>query len=76
MPIVGILATEPLQCSQVIGIPDRTPQGFENLPIPAGAPFSYLTRETLSDIACDTVVIEKRVIHVEKNHQLGPASLF
>jgi len=68
MRIVRVVFAISLQSAKVIGVAEVHPQLFEDLPVPVRASPAHLAIQECGNILRDTIVIEQRIIHVEKKN--------
>jgi hypothetical protein len=70
MHVLRVFDTVPLQCTEIVSIPQFDKQVVENCPVPVATGGTVLALEVGLDVSLDVVVVEKRIVDVDQKDNL------
>jgi hypothetical protein len=65
-----VFDTVPLQCTEIVSIPQFDKQVVENYPVPVATGGTVLALEVDLDVSLDVVVVEKCIVDVDQKDNL------
>ena len=75
MHVLRVFDTVPLQCTEIVSIPQFDKQVVENCPVPVATGGTVLALEVGLDVSLDVVVVEKRIVDVDQKDRPGSSVL-
>ena len=69
--IVRFFVAVALQCAEIIGITEFTPQLFEEAPITLRPFAADLLFQMMLEVRRDAIIIQQRIVHIEQKHDFG-----
>ena len=70
MHVLRVFDTVPLQCTEIVSIPQFDKQVLENCPVPIATGGTVLALEVGLDVSLDVVVVEQRIVDIDQEDDL------